>query len=478
MRAGAMTRIVPVIMCGGAGTRLWPASRHSRPKQFLPLLGERSLFQETLLRVDDATLFARPLCITNEEYRFVVAEQVRELGFEADIVLEPVRRDSAPALAAACVLARQQADDAVVLALPADHGIADTDGFRAAVRRGLGAAQAGHIVTFGARPDHPATGYGYIAPAAASVGDGGARRVERFIEKPTIEDARRYIASGYLWNTGNFLASAATLLDEFARHAAPVRAAAEQAVAAARRDLDFLRLDPASFEAAPAISIDYAVMEKTDRAAVVEASFDWSDIGSWAALWANSDRDPHGNVAHGNVKIVDGSGNYVRSDGVLTVVVGVEDLVCVVTRDAVMVVPRERVEEVRQVVRTLGAAGCEEVTTHARAFRPWGHFEAIDRGPRYQVKRITVLAGGSLSLQKHAHRSEHWVVVNGEARVTIDGDCKTVRPNESVYIPKGAVHRLENRGSEALELIEVQSGDYLGEDDIVRLDDAYGRQAG
>jgi mannose-1-phosphate guanylyltransferase/mannose-6-phosphate isomerase len=472
-----MTLVIPVIMCGGAGTRLWPASRHSRPKQFLPLLGDRSLFQEAALRVCEESLFQAPICITNADYRFVVAEQLREIGVEGEIVLEPARRDSAPAFGAACALARQRGEDAVVLALPADHGIRDTDGFRATVRRGLDAAQAGHIVTFGARPDGPATGYGYIAVSKTHVAGEEVFGVERFVEKPDRDTALEYVERGYLWNTGNFLCRAATLLEELESLAPEVRKGVDASVAGARRDLDFVRLDPEAFERTPAISIDYAVMEKTECAAVAEASFDWSDIGSWEALWGHSEKDAAGNVARGDVRIIGGTQNFVQSDQALTTLVGVDGLVVVATRDAVMVAARHRVEEVREMVKVLEAEDRPEVSTHAKVFRPWGSYESVDHGKRYQVKRITVVPGGKLSLQKHRHRAEHWVVVHGIAKVTIDDFTKTLHDNESAYIPLGAVHRLENPGDEPLDLIEVQSGDYLGEDDIIRLEDVYGRDA-
>ena len=470
-----MSLITPVIMCGGAGTRLWPASRHTRPKQFLRLLGEDSLFQQTVLRATDRSLFNRPICITNADYRFAVAEQLREIGVDAEIVLEPVRRDSAPALCAACHLALKQDPDAVVLAMPADHTIRNVEGFLNTVRKGLQAVGSGYIVTFGADPDHPSTAYGYIAVSKKKVKAKGVFEVDRFVEKPDKKHAQSYVENGYLWNTGNFLVAASAFLEECDRHTPDLNGQMETALRLAVRDLDFLRLDAKAFGAAEAISIDYAVMEKTARAAVAKASFDWSDIGSWAALWAVSEKDDDGNVIHGDGVVVDGCNNYVRSNKILTTVIGVDDLVVVTTEDAIMVVPREKVESVKSVVDQLGAASRREVTEHTQVYRPWGNYESIDRGERYQVKRITVDPQGKLSLQRHYHRSEHWVVVRGTALVTIDRNERIVTENESVYIPLGIEHRLENPGHVPLELIEVQSGSYLGEDDIVRFDDDYNR---
>ncbi len=472
-----MSSVVPVIMCGGAGTRLWPASRRARPKQFLRLFGEHSLFQETVLRVSDRELFAKPICITNEDYRFVVAEQLNELGVDAAVVLEPARRDSAPALCAGCLIALQKQKDAIVLAIPADHRIRDTDGFRATIRGGLDAAAAGYLVTFGARPDHPATGYGYIAPAD-KVAAGDARHVASFVEKPDADTACEYIERKFLWNTGNFLLSAEVFLQELNAYEPSIVPVVSQAVDGARRDLDFLRLDRAGFESAKAISIDYAVMERTSRAAVVEACFDWSDIGSWTAVHALSEKDERGNAQSGDVHVLDSRNTYVRSDHRLVTAIGVEDLVVVANRDSVMIAHCDKVENIKDLVEVLDSDRRIEVNEHPKSFRPWGSFEVVDTGERFLVKRITVVPGGRLSLQSHRHRAEHWVVVRGTAFVRIGDEEKEVCSNESIYIPLGAVHRLENRESTVLELIEVQSGSYLGEDDIERFDDVYGRHNG
>lgn len=469
-----MAIVVPVIMCGGAGTRLWPASRRARPKQFLRLLSERTLFQEAVLRVHDAELFARALCITNQAYRFVVAEQLREIGIDGDIVLEPVARDSAPALAAACHLASRDDPETLVLAVPADHGIRDAAAFRTCVAGGIAAAREGCIVTFGVKPDHPATAYGYIAPAREQAGD-KAMRVQRFVEKPDTVRARKLLAEGCLWNSGNFLMRADVFLNELRRHSPQIEAAAAQAVSGAARDLDFLRLKPEAFARADAVSIDHAVMEKTAKAAVVPADFAWSDIGGWSALWAACHKDGQGNVCDGDVRVVAGRNNYVRSDKPLTVLLGADDLVVVATSDAVMVVPRDKSEMVKALVRDLETASRAEADASPQVLRPWGQFESIDGGERYKVKRITVAPGARLSLQKHRRRAEHWVVVRGEALVTIDDVRKRLHANESAYIPVGAVHRLENPGEAPLEIIEVQCGDYLGEDDIVRIEDDYSR---
>ena len=470
-----MTLITPVIMCGGAGTRLWPASRQTRPKQFITLIGELSLFQQTVRRVSQPSVFAKPICITNDEYRFTVAEQLAELGVDADIVLEPCRRDSGPALCAAGHIAFDRDRDAVLLATPADHYIRDDEAFSATIGNGLGAAQEGLIVTFGIEPTHPNTGYGYIAPSSSQVGVSGVVRVDRFVEKPDAATAEQYLKDGFLWNSGNFLAKAATLVEEFETHAPNVAGRTLEAVKAANTDLDFLRLDADAYAASDRISVDYAVMEKSSHAAVLRATFDWSDIGSWDAVWQNSPRDGAGNSLRGDSKVFGGENNCVYSDSILTAVIGADDLTVVATRDAVLVAPRGHAEDIKQFVAQLQSEGRVEATDHTKVFRPWGNYESIDRGKGYQVKRITVVPGGRLSLQSHRHRAEHWVVVSGSAIVTIGEERKTLNRNESVYVPIGAVHRLENAEAEPLELIEVQSGEYLGEDDIERYDDVYGR---
>ena len=469
-----MTKIVPILLAGGTGTRLWPVSRDALPKQFLPLVGERSTYQDTLLRVADAALFAPPIVITGADFRFFARRQAEELGIDATVMIEPMRRDSGPAVAAGAALARSREADSVVLALAADHVILDPDEFRATCLAGLKAAQAGRIVTFGITPTAPKTSYGYIRRGAPIEGD-DVFAVAAFVEKPDANTATRYVAEGYLWNSGNFLFRADVLLNELARFEPAIASSAEAAVVAATTDLGFLRLDPATFGAAPQKSIDYAVMEKTDRAAVVTGHFRWSDIGSWDAIFDIAQRDTAGNAVHGLVVTADAQNCVIHSPDRLTAVLGMKDLVVVSTPDAVLVLPRERAQEVRELVAKLKAASRPEATDHRRVHRPWGFYDSIDAGERFQVKRIVVQPGGALSLQKHRHRAEHWVVVRGTAEVTIDKDIKSVHENESIYIPIGAVHRLANHGKIPLELIEVQTGSYLGEDDIVRLEDVYKR---
>jgi mannose-1-phosphate guanylyltransferase/mannose-6-phosphate isomerase len=465
--------IIPVLLAGGAGTRLWPVSRDALPKQFLPLVGDRSTYQETLLRVRDP-MFAPPIVITGPNFHFFARRQAEEIGVEATVVIEPLRRDSAAAIAAATAVARQRDPQAVVLALAADHIILDVPQFRATCLAGCAAAKAGRIVTFGIKPNEPKTSYGYILPGEP-IGKTGVQAVKRFVEKPDAATAATYVRDGYLWNSGNFLFRADVLLSELARFEPAIVDAAEGAVAKATTDLGFLRLDPEAFARAPMKSIDYAVMEKTDRAAVVTGDFRWSDIGSWDALFDITPPDASGNVVHGPAVAMDSSGCVLHSDGRLITAVGVKDMVVVSTSDAVMVVPRARAQEVKQLVDTLKATKRAEATDHKRMHRPWGYYESIDMGERFQVKRIVVIPGGKLSLQKHRHRAEHWVVVHGTAEVTIGDKVTAVHENESIYIPIGSVHRLANQGKIPLELIEVQTGSYLGEDDIERIEDIYKR---
>ena len=463
-----------MLLAGGSGTRLWPVSRDTMPKQFLPLIGHHSTYQQALLRLADPDLFGSPLVMTAADFRFFARRQAEDLGVAAAIVLEPERRDSGPAIAAAAVLARQRSPDAIVLTLAADHVILDADLFRAACRAGREAAAAGHIVTFGLAPSEPRTSYGYIRPGA-SLGGAGVHAVAAFVEKPDPATAARYVAEGYFWNSGNFLFRAQDLLAELGRFEPTMVTAVEAAVAQATTDLGFLRLAPEPFAKAPKKSIDYAVMEKTSRAAVVEGRFRWSDIGSWDAVYAMAKHDGSGNALHGPAIAKDARNCLVHAEDRLTAVLGIDDAVVVTTPDAVLVLPRARAEEVKDIVAELKVRGCPEASEHRRVHRPWGHYEGVDAGERFQVKRIVVLPGCKLSLQRHMHRAEHWVVVRGTAAVTIGDEHKTVHENESIYIPMGTVHRLANPGKIPLELIEVQTGSYLGEDDIIRLDDVYGR---
>jgi mannose-1-phosphate guanylyltransferase/mannose-6-phosphate isomerase len=466
-------RIIPLIMCGGAGTRLWPASREVHPKQFLPLFGTRSTFQETLLRVSDETLFERPIIITNNAYRFMVLEQLAEIGLRADVLLEPMRRDSGPAIAAGAAFAQTRDGEAIVLALAADHVVRDTRAFVTACREGLTAAEAGRIVTFGVEPERAATEYGYICPG--DVVSGSVLSVAKFVEKPDAATASDYIKSGYLWNSGNFMFRAATLLDEYRNVDAASVAAVSEAVAKAARDLEFLKLDTDAFGSAKAISIDYAVMEKTARAAVVPVSCGWSDVGSWHAVWELSDKDGQGNAARGAAVFEDSRNCNVSTDRALVALEGVDDLVVVATQDAVLVSRQKDANGLKRLVARLKSVAPEVTESHIKVHRPWGSYQSVDNGERHQVKRIIVKPGERLSLQKHHHRSEHWIVVRGAARVTVNETVKIVHENESIYIPIGAVHRLENPGKILLELIEVQTGSYLGEDDIIRIEDDYQR---
>jgi mannose-1-phosphate guanylyltransferase/mannose-6-phosphate isomerase len=466
-------RIIPLIMCGGAGTRLWPASREVRPKQFLPLFGTRSTFQDTLKRVSDPALFARPIIITNAAYRFMVLEQLAEIGAEADVLLEPARRDSGPAIAAGAVFAQSRDSDAVVLALAADHVVQDTDAFVAACREGLAAAEAGRIVTFGVRPERAATEYGYINPGDGVSGE--VRAVVRFVEKPDQATASDYIQSGYLWNSGNFMFRASVLLDEYRKVDAASVDAVTNAVTQSGSDLGFVTLHADSFGSAKPISIDYAVMEKTAHAAVVPVSCGWSDVGSWHAVWELLDKDEQGNAAQGSAVFEDSRNCNVSTDRALVALEGVDDLVVVATQDAVLVSRQKDANGLKRLVAKLKTVAPQVTEDHLKVHRPWGSYQSVDNGDRHQVKRIVVKPGSRLSLQKHHHRAEHWIVVRGTARVTINEDIRTVHENESIYIPMGAVHRLENPGKIMLELIEVQTGSYLGEDDIIRIEDDFRR---
>jgi mannose-1-phosphate guanylyltransferase / mannose-6-phosphate isomerase len=439
----------------------------------LSLFGPESTFQDTIRRVSDPALFGRPIVITNNLYRFLVAEQLAEIGVEADILLEPIRRDSGPAIAAGAAFAAKRDGDLLVVALAADHVVTDAIAFAKVCSMVAGAAAADHIVTFGVRPTRPATEYGYIR-AGRSVGP-EIFAIEKFVEKPNAKTAERYVKEGYLWNSGNFIFRAGLLLDEYRSFEPESIAAVVDAVDKAGKDLGFMTLDLESFARATAKSIDYAVMERTKRAAVMPVAYGWSDVGSWQAVWELSGRDAAGNAGYGSVEFVDSRGSYVATDKQLVALFGVENLVVVTTDDAVLVAKREDGDGLRRLVKRLREKAPKVTEEHLKVHRPWGSYQSIDQGARFQVKRIVVKQGGRLSLQLHHHRAEHWIVVRGTARVTIGNEIKVVHENESVFIPIGARHRLENPGKIDLELIEVQTGSYLGEDDIVRIEDDYRR---
>ena len=469
-------KLLPVIMCGGSGTRMWPELRESMPKQFIPLIGERSTFQSIVSLVGDPAVFEPAVVITNFDYRFRVAEQLSEIGAEATIVLEPERRDSAAAVGAAAAWAAARDPKTVVAVFAADHVFADSRQFARLCARASDAAAAGEIVTFGVTPDHPATGYGYIHAAEPLAVDPQVRRIEKFVEKPDETRARAFIKDGYLWNSGNFVFRADAMLEELEKFEPEIAAAAIAAVAAAKKDLGFVVLDRESFVKARKTSIDYAVMERTDKAAVLTADLGWSDVGEWSAVWRLSRRDANGNSLRGRAVAINSSNVLVRSEEQLAAVIGLHDVVVIATSDAVLVADRSQTHKVKELVERLKAEGQSEATQHRRNYRPWGYYQSVDQGARYQVKRIVVRPGGRLSLQKHYHRAEHWVVVRGAAEVTLDGKVELVHENESIYLPIGSAHRLANPGKIDLELIEVQTGSYLGEDDIVRIDDVYNRK--
>lgn len=468
-----MGKVYPVILCGGSGTRLWPVSREAFPKQFAPIIGNRSTFQQTMQRVSGDDRFGRALIVTNRAHRFLVEQQLREVGLEADLLIEPIARDSGPAIIAGSLFIQDKHPDGLALILAADHLVRDIAKFRQAVADGIPAARAGHIVTFGIVPTHPATGYGYIEPGAG--GADGARPVVRFVEKPDAPTALDYIQRGYLWNSGNFLFDPAAAIAEYGRQDPAGVETVHRAIREGSLDLGALEMNHTAFEAARKISFDFAVMEKTTGAAVIPGDFGWSDIGGWDALWDLADKDPDGNAATGDVVFVDSRNSFASTDGPLVAVLGVEDAVVVSTRDAVLVTQRSRAGDVKKLVDALRARNRIEATQSARVYRPWGWYQTLELQARFQVKRIVVYPGGRLSLQKHFHRSEHWVVVKGTARVTVEDRIDDLTENQSIYVPLGAVHRLENPGKIETEIIEIQTGSYLGEDDIVRLEDDYRR---
>lgn len=468
--------LIPLILSGGSGTRLWPVSRKNLPKQFLPLTGEGTLFQQTIARVRLLADVGAPIVVASEEHRFLAAEQLLESGVTgATIVLEPLARNTAPAIALGALQAIQRDPEAILLVLPADHLIGNTESFKDAVQRALAAAKQGWLVTFGIRPDRPETGFGYIR--RAEILDENAFHVGQFVEKPNLKTAEAYLADGgYDWNSGMFLFKASRYLEELEKHAPAMLAAVRVAHAEAKADLDFVRLEQETFAKVPDNSIDYAVMEKTNRAAVVPVSCEWSDIGSWSALWLAGIRDMQGNLREGDTIAVNTQNSLLRShDRHLLATVGVDDLIVVTTPDATLVAHRDAAQDVKRVVDELKASGRSEHSLHRVVRRPWGSYDSLESADRFQVKRIIVKPGAALSLQKHHHRAEHWIVVSGTAEVTCDDKVFLLGENQSTYIPLGSVHRLRNPGKVPLEIIEVQSGSYLGEDDIVRLEDVYGR---
>ena len=471
-----MFSIHPVILSGGAGSRLWPLSRSLFPKQLLALAGKQSLIQDTALRAGGAD-FAAPLIVCNIEHRFLIAEQMREAGVTPGaIVLEPMGRNTAPAAAIAALMVAKDDPEGVLLLMPADHIVRNRTAFLEALDRAAAAARQNHLVSFGITPDSPETGYGYIRRGEGLKGLERSFAVGSFVEKPDSATAASYIASGdYDWNSGMFVFKAATFLAELERLEPELLAHCRAALDGAKRDLDFLRLETDAFAKAKSISIDYAVMERTDKAAVVPVEMGWSDIGSWESLWSVADRDACGNAVKGDVLQHGAKNSYLRSEGPLVAAVGVEDLVVVATTDAVLVSHKSASQDVKRIVEQLQQSGRELHNSHRKVYRPWGSYEGIDAGDNFQVKHITVNPGAKLSLQMHHKRAEHWIVVSGTAQVTCGDKVFAMRENESAYIPLGFKHRLENVGAEPLHLIEVQSGSYLGEDDIVRFEDTYGR---
>ena len=474
-----MTRLVPVILCGGTGTRLWPLSRASYPKQYWPLAGngEETLLQQTQQRLEGLAELAPPLLICNEDHRFIVAEQMRQIGVEpAGILLEPIGRNTAPAVAVAALQATAQGDDPLLLVLAADHVIRDAAAFQAAIAAGTAAAEAGQLVTFGIVPTAPETGYGYIEAAQSLAAASAPVPIARFVEKPDRATAEAFLATGrFTWNSGMFLFKASAIIAELERLAPEVVSACRAALEQDSADLDFLRLEREAFSGCPNVALDVAVMEKTNRGAVLPLEAGWSDVGSWSALWETADQDAEGNVLRGRV-IHEGARNcYLRSEHRLVVGLGVEDLVVVETDDVVLVAHRDRAQDIKGIVGLLEKEGAPESKAHRKIYRPWGSYDGVTEGDRWQVKRIVVNPGASLSLQMHHHRAEHWIVVAGTALVEKDGRQELVGENQSTYIPLGCRHRLSNPGKIPVEMIEVQSGTYLGEDDIVRFEDRYGR---
>ena len=469
--------LTPVILSGGVGSRLWPLSREYYPKQLLALVGNNTLLQNTVTRLEGLANLSAPLLVCNEAHRFLVAEQLRAIGTSpTNIILEPIGRNTAPAVAVAALAALAHDPETLLLVLPADHLIADAAVFREAVTAGVPLAQANYLVTFGIIPNRPETGYGYIN-ATDTIEDTVALSVERFVEKPELEIAQQYMDSGeYYWNSGMFLFKASSYLEELEKFAPDILGSCRQSFENVIEDKDFLRLDVAAFKACPSNSIDYAVMENTNAAAMIPLDAGWNDVGAWSSLWEISEQDNQGNVAVGDILTENVQNCYLRAEHRLLAAIGIENQVIVETADAVLVAHKEHVQDVKQIVSRLKANNRGEVELHRKVYRPWGYYESIDSETRFQVKHITVNPGATLSLQMHYHRSEHWVVVKGTARITRGDESFILTENQSTYIPLGVKHRLENPGKLPLEIIEIQSGSYLGEDDIVRYDDAYGRQ--
>lgn len=473
--------MIPVILSGGSGTRLWPLSRSSYPKQFLPITEEKTLFQLTLERISHLNQslanFQNPIIVTNENHRFIVAEQLRLQKTAAQILLEPVARNTAPAIAAAAELALAHGEDPVLLILAADHVIEQQDAFNQAVSVGLAAAEAGKLVTFGIVPTAPETGYGYIkAEQKVEQSQIQSYPVAQFVEKPNRETAEKYVADGsYLWNSGMFMFKASTYLQELEKFNQAIATNAKKAIANSKNDLDFVRLDKISFEQCPEDSIDYAVMEKTEHAVVVPLNANWNDVGAWNSVWEVSQKDENGNSLRGDVITHDTHNSLIHAETRLVSTLGLENVVIIETADAVLVADQAKVQDIKKIVEKLKSAQRCEVDQHRKVYRPWGSYDSIEHGSRYQVKCIVVNPGQKLSLQMHHHRAEHWIVVNGTAKVRKGDETVMLTENQSIYIPLGETHALENPGKVPLELIEVQSGSYLGEDDIVRFEDVYGR---
>ena len=466
--------LIPIVLSGGSGSRLWPLSRTLLPKQFLPLVSKRTMLQDTVSRLEGLSGLSAPIVVCSSEHRFLAADQLQRIGIRPlTQILEPVGRNTAPAVAVAAMSAIEQAADPVILVLPADHLIRDEKAFHEAIERGVEQAQSGKLVTFGIVPEAPETGYGYIERGK---GDDGCYEVARFIEKPDAERAAQFLSTGgFYWNSGMFMFRAARYLEELDRYRRDILEASRKSWETRQQDLDFCRLGEEAFIACPSESIDYAVMEKTDTASVVEADIGWSDIGSWSSLWQATESDAKGNVTVGDVHLDDVNNSYIRADSRLVSAIGVDDMVIVETADAVLVTRKQHAQRVKELVEKLKAAQRDEYQVHKRVYRPWGYYESIDMGDRFQAKRLMVEPGKKLSLQMHNHRAEHWIVVSGSAKVTRGEDTFVLSANESTYIPVGTRHRLENVGTKRLYVIEVQSGDYLGEDDIVRFEDDYKR---